>query len=45
MQMQILSTTAMAGLGRVLSSPQQARGIPQSRCFFASETPLRLRAQ
>lgn len=45
MQMQILSTTAMAGLGRVLSSPQQARGIPQSRCFFASETPLRFRAQ
>ena len=45
MQMQILSTTTMAGLGRVLSSPQQAKGTPQSRCFLAAEAPLRFRAK
>lgn len=43
MQMQILSTTALAGLGTVLPSPEGAKGTPQSHRFLSSDPPLRFR--
>ena len=39
MQMQILSTAAMAGLGKVLSAAEEPRGIPRS-CEFLSSAPV-----
>ena len=42
--MQILSTSAMAGLGKVLSFTDPVEGEPISSEFRAGETPLRQRA-
>ena len=44
MQMQILSTSAMAGLGKVLSFTDPVEGEPISSEFRTGETPLRQRA-
>ena len=45
MQMQILSTAALAGLGKVLSFADQARGTPHSRDFSAGEPVARFRTR
>lgn len=45
MQIQILSTAAMAGLGRVLPFADQARGTPHSRSFHTSSPILRFQAR
>lgn len=45
MQMQILSTAAMLGLGRVLPFADHAGGTPHSREFHPEDRALRFRAQ
>ena len=44
MQMHILSTAAMTGLGKILSTAEQPRGVPSSREFSAAAPVERFRA-